>query len=36
MIDDSTEVLKEPPKPYERFFEYEIRRQGELEFKPDF
>lgn len=36
VIDNNTEVLKEPPKPYERFYEYEIRQQGEIQFKPDF
>lgn len=36
MIDNNTEVLKEPPKPFERFYEYEIRQQGQIEFRPDF
>jgi len=29
-------VLKEPPKPYERFYDYEIRQQGQIKFNPDF
>lgn len=36
MIENGCEVLKEPPKGYERFYEYEIRQQGMIEFKPDF
>lgn len=25
-----------PPAPYERFYDYELRRQGEIKFQPDF
>jgi len=28
MINNEIKVLKEPPKPYERFYDYEIRQQG--------
>lgn len=28
VITNNDEVLKVPPKPYERFYEYEIRRQA--------
>lgn len=35
-IDKGTEVLKKPPPPFERFYDYEIRQQGTLVFKPEF
>lgn len=36
VISNNDEVLKVPPKPYERFYDYEIRMQSVLPFKPDF
>ena len=36
VISNNDEVLKVPPKPYERFYEYEIRKQATIPFKPDF
>ena len=36
VISNNDAVLKVPPKPYERFYEYEIRMQSTLLFKPDF
>lgn len=36
VINNNDEVLKEPPQPYKRFYEYEIRRQAKIPFNPDF
>ena len=34
--DDKKNVDVKPPPPYESFYSYEIRQQGEIKFQPEF
>ena len=35
-INKDIKVLTTPPSGYDSFYSYEIRQQGEIEFKPEF
>lgn len=32
--EDRKDVLVKPPQPHKSFYSYEIRQEGEIEFKP--
>ena len=34
--EDRKDILVKAPEPYKSFYEYEIRQEGEIEFKPEF
>ena len=36
MLSNNIEVLKRAPEPFPNFYSYELRRQGEIEFLPEF
>lgn len=35
-LENQAEVLKKPPEPYKYFYNYEIRQQATIPFRPDF